>query len=71
MATKVIMPKLGLSMKEGTVSVWSKQEGDRVKKGDPIADINSEKLEKEIEAPVDGTIIKISVPEGMESLLER
>ncbi len=51
-------------MKEGTVSVWSKQEGDRVKKGDPIADINSEKLEKEIEAPVDGTIIKISVPEG-------
>ncbi|MFC0560903.1 dihydrolipoamide acetyltransferase family protein [Halalkalibacter alkalisediminis] len=64
MATKVIMPKLGLSMKEGTVSIWSKQEGDEVKKGEPIADINSEKLEKEIEAPVDGTIIKISVPEG-------
>lgn len=64
MATKVIMPKLGLSMKEGTVSLWYKKEGETIKKGEGLVDINSEKLEKEIEAPIDGIVIKITVLEG-------
>ncbi|GER73469.1 dihydrolipoamide acetyltransferase family protein [Weizmannia acidilactici] len=64
MPVEVIMPKLGMAMKEGTVSQWNKTEGDPVKKGDLIANINSEKIEMEIESPADGTILKINVPEG-------
>ena len=51
-------------MKEGTVSVWNKQAGDPVKKGELIASINSEKIEMELESPADGTILDIVVPEG-------
>lgn len=44
MAVEVVMPKLGMSMKEGTVSVWNKEVGETVNKGESIASINSEKL---------------------------
>ncbi|WP_018663159.1 dihydrolipoamide acetyltransferase family protein [Heyndrickxia acidiproducens] len=64
MPVEVVMPKLGMAMKEGTVSQWNKTEGDPVKKGDPIANINSEKIEMEIESPADGRVLKISVSEG-------
>ncbi|NCG68771.1 biotin/lipoyl-binding protein [Bacillus coagulans] len=64
MPVEVIMPKLGMAMKEGTVSQWNKTEGEAVKKGDPIASISSEKIEMEIESPADGSVLKINVPEG-------
>ncbi|GAJ26433.1 dihydrolipoamide acetyltransferase component of acetoin dehydrogenase complex [Liquorilactobacillus sucicola DSM 21376 = JCM 15457] len=64
MATEIIMPKLGLTMTEGTVYKWVKNEGDEVKKGDIVATINSEKLTADVDAPSDGTLIKILVPEG-------
>ncbi|MDN2453380.1 dihydrolipoamide acetyltransferase family protein [Lactobacillus sp. UCMA15818] len=64
MATEIIMPKLGLTMTEGTVYEWVKNEGDEVKKGDIVASINSEKLTADVDAPVDGTLIKIVVHEG-------
>jgi len=64
MPVEVIMPKLGMAMKEGTVSQWNKTEGEAVKKGDPIASISSEKIEMEIESPADGNVLKINVPEG-------
>lgn len=64
MAVEVVMPKLGMSMKEGTVSVWNKEVGETVNKGESIASINSEKIEMEIESPVEGTILDIKVPEG-------
>ncbi|MEW9673173.1 dihydrolipoamide acetyltransferase family protein [Ammoniphilus sp. 3BR4] len=64
MATEVVMPKLGLSMKEGTVSVWIKKVGDFVSKGEIIANINSEKIEMEYESPAEGTLLEIIVPEG-------
>ncbi|HJV47437.1 MAG TPA: dihydrolipoamide acetyltransferase family protein [Bacillota bacterium] len=64
MATEVVMPKLGLSMKEGTVSVWNKRVGDFVSKGEIIANINSEKIEMEYESPIEGTLLEIIVPEG-------
>ncbi len=54
MAAEVVMPKLGMAMKEGTVSTWNKKVGDSVSKGDMIASINSEKIEMDIEAPQDG-----------------
>jgi len=59
------MPKLGMAMKEGTVSTWNKKVGDSVSKGDMIASINSEKIEMEIEAPQDGVILDILVQEDV------
>ncbi|MDA1477248.1 dihydrolipoamide acetyltransferase family protein [Bacillus changyiensis] len=64
MAVEVVMPKLGMSMKEGTVSVWNKKVGEAVAKGESIASIHSEKIEMDIEAPAEGTVIDIKVPEG-------
>ncbi|QTL51383.1 MULTISPECIES: dihydrolipoamide acetyltransferase family protein [Priestia] len=65
MAAEVVMPKLGMAMKEGTVSTWNKKVGDSVSKGDMIASINSEKIEMEIEAPQDGVILDILVQEDV------
>ncbi|MFE4144065.1 dihydrolipoamide acetyltransferase family protein [Peribacillus sp. YIM B13472] len=64
MAVEVVMPKLGMAMKEGTVSLWSKSVGDPVEKGEAIASINSEKIEMDIESPAEGTILNIAVQEG-------
>lgn len=64
MPVEVVMPKLGMAMKEGTVSLWSKAVGDPVQKGEAIASINSEKIEMEIESPAEGTILNIAVQEG-------
>lgn len=64
MAVEVVMPKLGMAMKEGTVSVWNKAVGDPVGKGEPIASVSSEKIEIDVESPAEGTMLQIAVPEG-------
>ena len=64
MAVEVVMPKLGMAMKEGVVSEWNKGVGDSVEKGELIASINSEKIEMDIESPAEGTLLNIAVPEG-------
>lgn len=64
MATEIVMPKLGLTMTEGTVEKWLVNEGDQVEEGDPIVEISSEKLSNEVEAPASGTIIKLIAQEG-------
>lgn len=64
MAVEVVMPKLGMAMKEGTVSIWNKGVGDPVEKGEPIASVSSEKIEIDVESPSEGTVLKIAVPEG-------
>ncbi|EJR22533.1 dihydrolipoamide acetyltransferase family protein [Bacillus cereus] len=63
MAVEVVMPKLGMAMKEGIITSWNIKAGDNVAKGELIASINSEKIETEIEAPVDGTVLDIAVSE--------
>lgn len=63
MAVEVLMPKLGMAMKEGIITSWNIKAGDHVAKGELIASINSEKIETEIEAPADGTVIDIAVSE--------
>ncbi|MGE7893745.1 dihydrolipoamide acetyltransferase family protein [Bacillus cereus] len=63
MAVEVVMPKLGMAMKEGIITSWNIKAGDNVAKGEPIASINSEKIETEIEAPADGTVLDIAVSE--------
>ena len=59
MITEYGMPKFGLSMEEGTIAEWLVKEGDAVKKGDPIVEVNSEKLTNTGDAPCDGVIRKI------------
>ena len=63
MAVEVVMPKLGMAMKEGIITSWNIKAGDNVAKGALIASINSEKIETEIEAPADGTVLDIAVSE--------
>lgn len=64
MSVEVVMPKLGMAMKEGTVSIWNKKVGDPVGKGEPIASVSSEKIEIDVESPAEGTLLEIAVPEG-------
>ncbi|MCF6780021.1 2-oxo acid dehydrogenase subunit E2 [Corynebacterium sp. MC-21] len=64
MATEVLMPKLGLTMTEGLVDEWYKNEGDAVKKGEALWSISSEKLSGDVEADDDGTLLKIVVAAG-------
>lgn len=64
MATEVLMPKLGLTMTEGLVDEWYKNEGDAVKKGEALCSISSEKLSGDVEADDDGTLLKIVVAAG-------
>lgn len=64
MATEILMPKLGLTMTEGTVEHWFVNEGDEVHAGDAVAEISSEKLTGEVVAPESGTIIKIVAQVG-------
>jgi pyruvate dehydrogenase E2 component (dihydrolipoamide acetyltransferase) len=67
MVTKVVMPKLSLTMKEGTVGKWYKQEGDTIQKGEPIVEIISEKATYDLEAPAAGTLRKILVEAGVDA----
>ena len=64
MATLVTMPKLGLTMTEGTISSWSKRKGDEVKKGEIILVVATDKLTYEVEAPEDGVLLDIFISEG-------
>ncbi|HYB71910.1 MAG TPA: dihydrolipoamide acetyltransferase family protein [Candidatus Sulfotelmatobacter sp.] len=64
MSFKVVMPKLSDAMQEGRILQWLKREGDRVEGGDPIASIETDKAEIEMEAFGSGVLRKIVVPAG-------
>ena len=64
LVTKILMPRLSLTMKEGTVISWFKKEGDMVEKGEPLVEVLSEKATYEVEAPASGVLRKILAPEG-------
>src|SRR5512136_1163604 len=64
MPTEVLMPALSPTMEKGNLAKWLKKEGDKVKSGDIIAEIETDKATMEIEAIDEGTIVKILVPEG-------
>ncbi|MCB0155394.1 MAG: E3 binding domain-containing protein, partial [Anaerolineae bacterium] len=65
MAKKVIMPKFGMDQEEGTVSAWLKQEGDSVEKGEPILEVETDKVNMEVEAPADGILAGIKIGPGV------
>src|ERR1700685_4716321 len=64
MPTEVLMPALSPTMEKGNLSKWLKKEGDTVKSGDVIAEIETDKATMEVEAIDEGTLGKILVPEG-------
>jgi pyruvate dehydrogenase E2 component (dihydrolipoamide acetyltransferase) len=64
MATNITMPQMGFDMTEGTIANWLKSEGEPVQKGDPIAEIETDKTTIQIEAFASGVLAKIIVPAG-------
>ena len=64
MAELIKMPKMGATMKEGTLTKWLVKEGDAVEEGDAIFEVETDKLSNDVEAYDDGTILKILVEEG-------
>ncbi len=68
MATNILMPALSPTMEQGTLAKWLKREGDMVKSGDVIAEIETDKATMEVEAVDEGTLAKILVPDGTENV---
>ncbi|MEE9188287.1 MAG: dihydrolipoamide acetyltransferase family protein [Anaerolineales bacterium] len=64
MAIQVLMPQLGESVVEGTVSKWLKDIGDEIKEFEPLLEVNTDKVDSEIPSPGEGTILAILVAEG-------
>src|SRR5579885_117065 len=68
MPTNILMPALSPTMEKGNLAKWLKKEGDQVKSGDVIAEIETDKATMEVEAVDEGTLAKIVVPEGTEDV---
>ncbi len=68
MPTEILMPALSPTMEEGKLAKWLVREGDQVRAGDPIAEIETDKATMEVEAAEDGKLGKILVPEGTEHI---
>jgi pyruvate/2-oxoglutarate dehydrogenase complex dihydrolipoamide acyltransferase (E2) component len=64
MAIEVIMPQLGESVVEGTVTKWLVNEGDQIEEFDALLEVNTDKVDTEVPAPAGGVLLKIYVPEG-------
>lgn len=62
--TEVIMPQMGESIFEGTITRWLKKAGDAVRKDEPLFEISTDKVDAEIPAPVSGILTEIKIPEG-------
>src|SRR3990170_5461782 len=66
MPTQILMPQLSPTMEEGKLAKWHVKEGDEVRSGDVLVEIETDKATMEVEAPDDGTIDKLLVAEGTE-----
>src|SRR3954464_5781085 len=64
MATDVVMPQMGESIAEGTVSRWIKKVGDKVERDEPLLEISTDKVDAEIPSPAAGTLTEILAQEG-------
>jgi pyruvate/2-oxoglutarate dehydrogenase complex dihydrolipoamide acyltransferase (E2) component len=64
MATKIVLPKWGMGIEEGTVLRWLKDVGDQVRAGEPIVEIETAKATQEVEAPASGTLVRILLTQG-------
>jgi pyruvate/2-oxoglutarate dehydrogenase complex dihydrolipoamide acyltransferase (E2) component len=59
--TPILLPKAGMNMVEATVVAWRKSPGDRVESGEPLVEIETDKVELEIQAPVTGVLTEVLV----------
>src|SRR5437867_11305828 len=66
MATELTLPRLGQGMESGTIVRWLKSEGERVEKGEPLYELDTEKVTQEVEADAGGVVLKILAGEGEE-----
>src|SRR5262245_1541278 len=64
MATDVKLPRLGQGMESGVIVRWLKSEGEPVTKGEPLYELDTDKVTQEVESELDGVLTKIVVPEG-------
>src|SRR6188472_4353181 len=64
MATEIKLPRLGQGMESGTIVRWLKSEGEPVEKGEPLFELDTDKVTQEVEAEAAGVLLKIAVPEG-------
>ncbi len=64
MPTNVIMPQLGESVDEGTISRWLKHEGDPVREDEPLLEVSTDKVDTEVPAPAGGVLLKVYVQQG-------
>jgi 2-oxoglutarate dehydrogenase E2 component (dihydrolipoamide succinyltransferase) len=63
-AVDVVMPQMGVSVSEGTITKWLKQEGEHVESDEPLLEISTDKVDTEVPSPASGTVTKILVQEG-------
>src|SRR5256885_281048 len=63
-ATEVKLPRLGQGMESGTIVKWLKSEGDEVRKGEPLYELDTDKVTQEVEADASGVLLQIAVREG-------
>jgi pyruvate dehydrogenase E2 component (dihydrolipoamide acetyltransferase) len=68
MPINILMPALSPTMEKGNLAKWLKKEGDKVKSGDVIAEIETDKATMEVEAVDEGTLAKILIPEGTQDV---
>lgn len=68
MTIEVILPKWGLTMEEGTLTQWLVKEGQEVKEGEALADVETDKVTNQLEAPASGVVTKILVENGTEGI---
>ena len=64
MANEVKLPRLGQGMESGTIVRWLKAEGEPVEKGEPLYELDTDKVTQEVEADASGVLLKIAVREG-------
>src|SRR3954452_19725860 len=64
MATEIKLPRLGQGMESGTIVKWLKSEGDQVEKGEPLYELDTDKVTQEVEADASGVLLKIAVQQG-------
>src|SRR5258705_10152575 len=64
MSTEVVMPKMGESIAEGTITKWLKNVGDRVERDEPLFEISTDKVDAEIPSPAAGTLTEVRYKEG-------
>src|SRR5215831_13853041 len=64
MASEVKLPRLGQGMEAGTITKWLKSEGESVAKGEPLFEIDTDKVTQEVESDFEGVLLKIALPEG-------